>query len=127
MDQLADGEVLAGSIDNKLVEGDLCPILFSSIFAPALTSLTVFVALSFDDIVRHVVEGIRISVLTAQELIHVLLVTPDDLSAIFVWLQFPKNDLAIVFSYRDQARVILQPLDLFDGTGMAFEHTIRDL
>jgi len=127
MDQLADGEVLAGSIDNKLVEGDLCPILFSSIFAPALTSLTVFVALSLDDIVRHVVEGIRISVLTAQELIHVLLVTPDDLSAIFVWLQFPKNDLAIVFSYRDQARVILQPLDLFDGTGMAFEHTIRDL
>ena len=51
---------------------------------------------------------------------------PDDLCSIFVWFQFPKNDLMVVLAYRDKTCVVIEPVDLADRARVRREHAVRD-
>ena len=63
--------------------------------------------LRLDDVSWLVRKGVRLRVLAAQELVDILLIAPDDLRTILVWLQFPEDDLVIVFADGDETGVVL--------------------
>ena len=124
MNKLTDSAIFACSVHYKLVQGDLSAIFFASVFSAL--SFVLFSILRLHYIARLTKEWIIICVLAAKELIGVLLVTPDDLITIIVWLQSPKNNLIVVFADSDQTGVVLQPLNLSDSATVPFEHAIGD-
>ena len=124
MNKLTDSAIFACSVHDELVQGDLSAIFFASVFAAL--SFVLFSILWLHHIARLTKEWIIICVLAAKELIGILLVTPNDLITIIVWLQSPKNNLIVVFADSDQTGVVLQPLNLSNSATVSLEHAICD-